>query len=226
MTDLEQMLRDIRREAELTRDVTGRAAFSARVMDALAAVPREAFVPEDLRARAWCNGPLPIGCGQTISQPYIVALMTELLETRPEHVVLEIGTGSGYQTAVLSRLVRQVYSLEIIPELARAAARRLAGLGCGNVQVRQGDGYAGLPEAAPFDAILVTAAAPHVPPPLVAQLKTGAHLVLPVGPIGGIQNLLRLTKREDGGVDVEDLLGVAFVPLTGGHGAARVDGYG
>lgn len=226
MIDRETMLQDICREAALTRQATGRAGFSDRVMAAMAAVPRDAFVPEGLRARAWCNGPLPIGHGQTISQPYIVALMTDLLETRPEHVVLEVGAGSGYQAAVLSRLVRQVYSLEIVPELAEAAARRLARLGCANVRVSLGDGYAGLPEAAPFDGILVAAAAPEVPAPLVAQLKPGARLVLPVGPPGGAQDLLRLTRRDDGGVDVEDLLGVAFVPLTGGHGAARVDGYG
>ena len=222
MIDHAQMLRDIRWETELTRLATGRAVLSERVMDALAAVPRDAFVPEDLRARAWCNGPLPIGLGQTISQPFIVALMTDLLETRPEHVVLEIGTGSGYQAAVLSRLVRQVFSLEIIPELARAAARRLAELGCGNVRVIQGDGYAGLAEQGPFDGILVTAAAPHVPPPLVAQLKPGARLVIPVGSPGGVQTLRRLTRLDgQDQVRVEDLLDVAFVPLTGALGAAE-----
>ena len=216
MIDQAQMLRDVLWEAELTGSATGRRVISERVMAALAAVSRDAFVPEALRHRAWCNGPLPIGLGQTISQPFIVALMTDLLDTRPGHTVLEIGTGSGYQAAVLSRLVQQVYSLEILPELARAAAERLKAQGYANVLVIQGDGYAGLADQGPFDGILVTAAAPHVPPPLLAQLKPGAHLVLPVGPPGGVQTLRRLTRVDaQDHVESEDLLDVVFVPLTG-----------
>lgn len=216
MIDQAQMLRDVLWEAELTGSATGRRVISERVMAALAAVPRDAFVPDALRHRAWCNGPLPIGLGQTISQPFIVALMTDLLDTRPGHTVLEIGTGSGYQAAVLSRLVHQVYSLEILPELARAAAGRLSAQGYANVRVIQGDGYAGLADQGPFDGILVTAAAPHIPPPLLAQLKRGAHLVIPVGPPGGVQTLRRLTRVDaQDHVESEDLLDVAFVPLTG-----------
>lgn len=219
MNDREQMLRDIRWEVEMTRDHIRKDALDPRVMEAMASVPRQAFVPDGLRHRAFDNGPLPIGRGQTISQPYIVALMTDLLETRPEDVILEVGTGSGYQAAVLSRLVRRVYSLEIIPELAAEAARRLEAEGCGNVAVGCADGYAGLPEHAPYDGIIVTAAAPHVPPPLAAQLKPGARLVIPVGPPGGYQELRVLEKQADGSVRERDVLGVSFVPLTGGHGS-------
>lgn len=213
----EQMLRDILWEVEMTRSRLRRDAFAPRVMKTLASVPREVFVPEELRYRAFQNGPLPIGHGQTISQPFIVALMTDLLETKPGHTILEIGTGSGYQAAILSRLAHKVYSLEIIPELAAKAAMRLESLGYANVDVLCGDGYGGLSAHAPYDGIIVTAAAPHVPPALVEQLGPGARLVIPVGQAGGIQKLLLLEKHGDGSVDQRDILDVAFVPLTGRH---------
>ncbi len=209
------MLRDIAEEIAYTRTEIGREGFAERVMDAMASVPREAFVPDMHRLHAFANGPVPIGHGQTISQPYIVALMTDLLEPRPEHVVLEIGTGSGYQAAVLAGLVARVYSVEIIAALAAAAARRLAGLGLANVSVRHGDGYAGWPEHAPYDAIIVTAAAPHVPPPLLEQLRPGGRLVVPIGEPGCIQQLMLLEKSAAGEVSRRDVLPVAFVPLTG-----------
>ena len=215
MDDRAAMLRDIEEEVALTRREIGKEALQERVMAAMAKVPRERFVPESQRVLAFRNGPVPIGHGQTISQPYIVALMTDLLEPRPGHVVLEIGTGSGYQAAVLAGLVRRVYSVEIIAALAAAAAGRLAGLGCDNVTVRHGDGYQGWPEHAPFDGIIVTAAAPHVPPPLIAQLKPGGRLVIPVGLPGCIQQLSVIEKHEDGRTRQRDVLMVAFVPLTG-----------
>jgi protein-L-isoaspartate(D-aspartate) O-methyltransferase len=216
-TDAERaaMLRDIVEEIGYTRMEIGRDAFAEGVMDAMAGVPRELFVPESHRLLAFANGPVPIGHGQTISQPYIVALMTDLLEPRPGHVVLEIGTGSGYQAAVLSGLVHRVYSMEIIAALAEAAAARLASLGCDNVIVRHGDGYRGWPEHAPFDGIIVTAAAPHVPPPLVEQLRPGGRLVIPVGEPGYIQQLSVIEKMADGTTSRRDVLSVAFVPLTG-----------
>jgi len=208
------MLRDILEEIRYTREEIGKDAFAERIMEAMASVPRELFVPDSHRLLAFANGPVPIGHGQTISQPYIVALMTDLLEPRPEHVVLEVGTGSGYQAAVLSGLVSRVYSVEIIAALADAAAHRLASLGCANVSVRHADGYQGWPEHAPFDGIVVTAAASHVPPPLVEQLKPGGRLVIPVGLPGCIQQLLLIAKGADGRTEQRDVLSVAFVPLT------------
>jgi len=208
------MLRDIEREVEYTRNEIGRDAFAPEVMTAMAAVPREQFVPEVSRQYAFVNGPLAIGHGQTISQPYIVALMTDLLAPRPRDTILEVGTGSGYQAAVLAELVRQVYSVEIIAALATAAGQRLARLGYANVSVRHGDGYHGWPEHAPYDGIVVTAAAPRVPPPLVEQLKPGARLVIPVGMPGGVQELRVVDKHADGSVTSRDILLVAFVPLT------------
>ncbi len=214
--DTARMLRDITAEIQYTRALIGREAFAPRVMAAMAAVPRHLFVPEGDRDLAYANGPLPIGWGQTISQPYIVALMTDLLACGPDDRVLEIGTGSGYQAAVLSGLVAQVYSLEIIPELAKAAAERLARLGYLNVSVRQGDGHQGWPEQAPFDGILVTAAARAIPPALVEQLRPGARLVIPVGQPYAHQDLLLLEKGPDGALSLTEVLGVAFVPMTGG----------
>jgi protein-L-isoaspartate(D-aspartate) O-methyltransferase len=211
----EQMLRDIAEEIACTRAEIGRTAFDPRVLAALAEVPRDEFVPEERRLYAYANGALPIGHGQTISQPYIVALMTDLLAPQPDATILEIGTGSGYQAAVLSRLARQVYSIEIVEPLALAARERLGRLGYANVTVRHGDGYRGWPEHAPFDGIVVTAAAPHVPPPLVEQLGPGGRLVIPVGPPGYIQQLRVVEKDAAGGVSRRDLLAVAFVPLTG-----------
>ena len=217
MGDRNDMLRDIRWETTLTRGHIGKDALDERVMAAMAEVPREAFVPGGLRHRAFDNGPLPIGQGQTISQPFIVALMTDLLGPEPDDVILEIGCGSGYQAAILSRLVKQVYSLEIVPTLAAEAARRLEKLGYTNVEVRCADGYPGLTEYAPYDGILVAAAAPMVPSALVEQLKSGARLIIPVGNPGWAQELKLIEKRADGGIGERDVLGVSFVPLTGPH---------
>jgi protein-L-isoaspartate(D-aspartate) O-methyltransferase len=210
----EAMLRDIADEAAFTRREIGKDAFDERIMGAMAAVPREEFVPESHRVLDFANGPLPIGHGQTISQPYIVALMTDLLQPQPESVILEVGTGSGYQAAVLAQLVRRVYSVEIIAALAQAAGGRLHRLGYDNVEVRQGDGYDGWPEYAPYDGIVVTAAAPHVPPPLVEQLRPGGRLVIPVGLPGTVQVLRVVDKQADGSIRSRDVLMVAFVPLT------------
>lgn len=208
------MLRDIERELAYTRHEIGRDAFAPRVMAAMAAVPREQFVPESGRQLAFANGPLAIGHGQTISQPYIVALMTDLLAPRPQDSILEIGTGSGYQAAVLAELVGQVHSVEIIAALATAAGERLERLGYDNISVRHADGFHGWPEHAPYDGIVVTAAAPQVPPPLVEQLKPGARLVIPVGLPGGVQELQVVEKHADGTIETRSILLVAFVPLT------------
>ncbi len=188
--------------------------FEPRVLAAMGRVLRHAFVPAALRASAYDNRPLPIGRGQTISQPYIVAWMTDLLRPRPGDVVLEVGTGSGYQAAVLAGLVRQVYSIEIVAPLARTAAARLARLGYANVTVRHGDGYAGWREHAPFDAIIVTAGADHVPAPLVRQLKPGGRMVIPVGPQASVQEMVLIRKDASGRVTRRSLGPVRFVPLT------------
>ena len=200
------------RNLAATVEPPGRRKLSPRVLGALRQVPRHAFVPEALQPHAYQNRALPIGNGQTISQPYIVALMTDLLELRADDVVLEVGAGSGYQAAVLATLVRQVYSLEIVEPLARDATERLASLGYANVSVRQGDGYAGWPDQAPFDAIIVTAGADYVPPPLVAQLKPGGRMVIPVGK--GDQELVLIEKGGDGRVRQRSILPVTFVPFT------------
>lgn len=217
MSGVDSMLRDIEAEVRCTRDLTGRSHLAPCVMDAMAAVPRERFVPDEVRTCAHYNGPLPIGCGQTISQPFIVALMTDLLAPRPDHVVLELGTGSGYQAAVLSRVVRRVYSMEIVDALAAPAAERLTALGCDNVEVRAGDAYFGWPEHAPYDGIMLTAAATHLPPPLLDQLAPGGHLVAPLGPAHGFQELVVLSKDSSGMTTTRRILGVSFVPVTGGH---------
>jgi protein-L-isoaspartate(D-aspartate) O-methyltransferase len=185
-----------------------------RVLDAMGRVPRHLFVPEALRFQAYADHPLPIGNGQTISQPYIVALMTQLAELEPDDVVLEVGTGSGYQAAVLSEIVREVFTIEIVPDLAETAKARLRDLGYSDVTVRTGDGYLGWKESSPFDAILVTAAAPEVPPPLVEQLAPGAILVIPVGPQSRVQSLLRIEKEADGTTTTREVLPVVFVPLV------------
>lgn len=210
------LLDAISNEARQTADWTGRKAFAPAVMRAIASVPREQFIPERLRRHAYVNEPLPIGGGQTISQPYIVALMTDLLDPDPDDVVLDVGTGSGYQAAVLSLLVRQVYGIEVLEGLATAAAERLRRLGYTNVEVRPGDGNAGWPEHAPFDGILVAAAARHVPPALIEQLRPGGRMVIPVGWRGVEQKLLRIVKDDAGDVQERNVLPVAFVPLVRG----------
>jgi len=191
--------------------------MSEKVLSAMGRVPRHAFVPEDVRDAAYENRPLPIGYGQTISQPFIVALMTDLLSLPAGGRVLEIGTGSGYQAAILAELGMEVFTIEIVPGLAERAAETLERQGYGGVETRTGDGYFGWPEAAPFDAIVVTAAPSHVPPPLVEQLAAGAHMVIPVGDPFTVQHLVLVTKQEDGSVRTRQLLPVAFVPLTGDH---------
>jgi protein-L-isoaspartate(D-aspartate) O-methyltransferase len=209
------MVDEIAANASSTRGDTGRSAFSAGVMAAMGKVERHRFVPASEARFAYRNNPLPIGNGQTISQPYIVALSTDLIEPQPHHVVLEIGTGSGYQAAVLAELVRHVYSIEIVEPLGREAAQRLATLGYGNVDVRIGDGYQGWSEKAPFDGIIVTAAAPYVPAPLIAQLRPGGKMVIPVDAGIGYQQLLLIEKQHDGTTARRVVIPVRFVPLTG-----------
>jgi len=205
-------------EAEMrdTARWTERSRLSPRVAVALAKVRRSAFVPANALGAAYDNRPLPIGCGQTISQPFIVALMTELLDLQPTDKVLEVGTGSGYQAAVLAELADTVCSIEVIPELAHRAAIVLASEGYGSIKLRTGNGALGWPEEAPFDAIIVTAAAPTIPPALIEQLRPGGRMVMPVGPHHGDQDLVLLTKSETGEVTQRVVLQVAFVPLTGG----------
>ncbi len=201
------------REQMVAAQIAAREVRDARVLAAMRAVPRHEFVPADLRARAYEDTPLPIGHAQTISQPYIVAFMTEQLAPQPMHRVLEIGTGSGYQAAVLARLVAEVFTIEIVEPLAKRAAADLARLGFKNVQVRAGDGYQGWPDAAPFDAIIVTCAPDHVPEPLVRQLREGGRMVIPVGEFGA-QELYVLEKRA-GKIERRAVLPVRFVPMTG-----------
>lgn len=195
---------------------TGLAAMSPAVRSAMGKVERHRLVPPAQASAAYRNRPLPIGNGQTISQPYIVAISTDLLNLRSSDLVLEVGTGSGYQAAVLAEIVSKVFSVELIPSLAKEAAKRLEGLGYGNIEIKIGDGYEGWPEKAPFDAIVVTAAAPRVPPALVAQLKPGGRMAIPVGGDGEIQHLKLITKRADGGYDERRVLPVRFVPLLPG----------
>ena len=192
----------------------GRAAIDPRVLAVMAEVPRHEFVPEELQRSAYSNQPLPIGYGQTISQPLIVAMMTDLLQLEPDHVVLEVGTGSGYHAAVVAGLAGRVHTIEIIPELAETAAERLARLGYDNVEVRAGDGYYGWEAAAPFDSILVTAAATHVPPPLIRQLKPGGRIVIPIGGAFALQHLVLVEQDAEGGIRTRQLLPVRFVPFT------------
>lgn len=217
MNELESMLSDIEMEVGLTQDLIGKDALDDRIMAAMKKVPRHKFIAQELRYCAYNNSPLPIGAGQTISQPYIVALMSDLLNPEPDDVMLEIGTGSGYQTGVLSQLVKQVYSVEIIAELAEQARDRLYRLGYHNVNIRAGDGYFGWPEHAPYDGIIVTAAAPHIPEPLIEQLRVGARLVIPVGFPHYYQQLKVLEKKANGEIETQNILGVSFVPLTGKH---------
>jgi protein-L-isoaspartate(D-aspartate) O-methyltransferase len=196
--------------------VEGRGrGISAAVYDALGRVPRHVFVPAGLQSRAYHNTPLSIGMEQTISQPYIVALMTDLVGAAPNMRILEIGTGSGYQAAMLAEMGAEVYTVEIVEELGARAAKTLATHGYGRVQTRMGDGYLGWPDAAPFDGIIVTAAPDHVPQPLIDQLKTGGRMVIPVGPSDSSQRLFLMRKREDGTLDRQTVIPVSFVPLTG-----------
>jgi protein-L-isoaspartate(D-aspartate) O-methyltransferase len=213
----EEMMAAIRADVVATRSYIGKGSLNPEVLAVMGRVPRHAFVPADVRPAAYENRPLPIGFGQTISQPYIVALMTDLLEPRPEDIVLEVGTGSGYQAAVLAELVAKVYTIEIIPELARQAAERFESLGYRNITSRQGDGYFGWPDLDRVDGIVVTAAADHVPPPLVRQLKPGGRMVIPVGERFSVQHLLLITKGDDGKLKTRQVLPVRFVPLTGAH---------
>ena len=199
-----------------TRSETGFAAMSPAVRKAMGKVERHRLVPRGEASRAYRNHPLPIGGGQTISQPYIVSLSTDLLNPGPQDIILEVGTGSGYQAAVLAEIVSKVYSIEIIDSLGKTAAKRLEELGYGNIEVKIGDGYAGWPEKAPFDGIVVTAAAPRVPQALVDQLKPGGRMVIPVGGSAETQYLKLLTKRAEGGIDEKRVLAVRFVPLVPG----------
>jgi protein-L-isoaspartate(D-aspartate) O-methyltransferase len=201
---------------DMVEEVRSQGIDDPEVLEAMAAVPRHHFVPPEMLHYAYVNHPLPIGHGQTISQPYIVALMTELLELQGDEVVLEVGTGSGYQAAILSGMVKEVYTMEIIPELAGPAEDRLAGLGYANVHVRNADGYYGWEEHAPFDDIIVTAAPDHVPRPLIAQLKDGGRLVIPVGAVGAYQTLWQIVKQGDQLIS-NNMGAVVFVPLTGEH---------
>lgn len=209
-----RLLEQVIAETRGTADLTGCAKLSEPVLRALAAVPRHRFVPPAQLAWAYADSPLPIGCGQTISQPFIVALMTELLALDARSVVLEVGTGSGYQTAMLASLARRVYSVERIPALAEAAERRLRELGIANVEIRIADGYRGWEEKAPFDAIIVTAAAAEVPLALVRQLKPGGRLAIPVGPQHRSQDLRVICKDESGVSHSRSVLPVVFVPLV------------
>ena len=211
---MENMMREIESEVAFTRRYIGKNKLDDRVMQAMRSVPRHEFVPSNQQVLAYINGPLSIGHGQTISQPYIVALMTDMLDVDDDSVVLEIGTGSGYQAAILSTLVKQVYTMEVIPELLENAQEKFTRLGYNNIQGKLGDGHDGWPEHAPYDGIIVTAAAADIPSALVDQLKPNAKLVIPVGPSYGPQELLLVTKQEDGDVTTRDVLAVAFVPLV------------
>jgi len=214
-----RMAAEIAAMARETGSATGRPRFSDTVMGALGKVPRHRFVPFLQQGSAYDNRPLPVGEGQTISQPYIVALMTDLLDPKPGDSVLEVGTGSGYQAAVLAELVAKVYTIEIVEPLGKRAAQLLAELGYRNVSVRIGDGYNGWPQAAPFDSIIVTAAPAEVPKPLVEQLKPGGRMVIPVGAVSETQQLLLIEKQPDGSITTRRTLPVRFVPFTRERGA-------
>jgi len=201
------------RKKMIKNQIQSRGITDKKTLEAIESVPRHLFVPDEYRDRAYDDGPLPIGYGQTISQPYIVAYMTELLNVGPDDIVLEIGTGSGYQAAVLSRIVKKVYTVEIIEELGLAAKERLKALNYNNVEVKIGDGYYGWEEHAPYDGIIVTAAAEFIPPPLIEQLKDNCNMIIPVGSPFNIQNLM-LVKKSGGKITTKSLIPVRFVPLT------------
>ncbi|MEX0941004.1 MAG: protein-L-isoaspartate(D-aspartate) O-methyltransferase [Pseudomonadales bacterium] len=211
----DKMVAEVQYDMARVRDITGRDQLSPEVTQALGDVERHLFVPDGYRSFAYDNRPLPIGEGQTISQPFIVALMTELLNVDKRSRVLELGTGSGYQAAVLAEVVDEVYTIEIVVSLARVAADRLEKLGYTNIHVRQGDGTLGWPEAAPFDGIMVTAAGIDIPRPLLEQLASGGRLVMPVGARDQTQQLMVITRNEDGTFTEEPTIPVRFVPITG-----------
>jgi len=211
------MVAEIRRQAHWSKEELGKEELDSSVLKTMQEVPRHEFVPDSLHSQAYANRPLPIGHGQTISQPFIVALMTDLLRLQAGAQVLEIGTGSGYQAAVLARLGARVFTIEIIPELAVESSQRLRQLGIAGIETRTADGYFGWPEHAPFDGILVTAAASQIPPPLVQQLKPGGRMVIPVGGPFLPQYLVLVEKATDGKLTTRQLMPVAFVPLTGSH---------
>lgn len=211
---VDTMIREIEAEVAYTRRYIGKNELDPRVMAAMKAVPRHEFVPPNQQLLAYINGPLSIGHGQTISQPYIVALMTDLMNVQQDSVVLEIGTGSGYQAAILSQLVKKVYTLEVIPELMELAKVKFERLGYNNIECSLGDGHEGWAENAPFDAIIVTAAAAEIPEALLDQLKPNANLVIPVGSTYGPQELLLIYKDQQGQITTRDILAVAFVPLV------------
>ncbi len=214
--DIDQMIEEIEETTKELASYTEVSEISEKVIDALRNVNRSKFVAKKLGKEAFANSPLPIGHGQTISQPFIVALMTEVLDVQKTDKVLEIGTGSGYQAAVLSKLVQKVYTIEIVSELAKEATSRLKKLGYDNIEVRDGDGWYGWPEAAPFDKIMVTATAEEIPAKLITQLKPGGLLVMPVGDWRGAQTLTLVTKSEDGeSHSKKSILPVRFVPMTG-----------
>lgn len=196
----------------VAEQIKGRGIEDLKVLHAMSTVPRHLFVQEMLQHQAYIDGPLPIGHGQTISQPYIVAYMTDVLQIQPEHRVLEIGTGSGYQAAILAQFTDQVYTIEIIPELAERASKRLEQTGNGKIHVSQGDGYHGLPDAAPFDRIMVTAAAEFIPPPLLQQLAEGGRMIIPVGSPFFVQHLM-LVEKKQGKISTRSLIPVRFVPF-------------
>ena len=212
---VQRMIDDIESEVRFTSKMIGRNKLDPKVMKAMAETPREKFIPKSQLDRAFDNGPLSIGYGQTISQPYIVALMTDLLELDADDTVLEIGTGSGYQAAILSQICKQVYTIEYVAELAEITRVRLQNLGYKNIETKTGNGYDGWPEHAPFDGIIVTAAATHIPEPLIEQLKPGGRMVIPVGERYFYQELILVEKDEDGKITRKDILSVAFVPFQG-----------
>ena len=207
--------REDERQRMVLDQISVRGVADPAVLAAMEHVPRHRFVPEHYLRDAYRDSPLPIGYGQTISQPYIVAYMTELLAVKPGDRVLEIGTGSGYQAAVLSELTPHVFTIEILDTLGAEAAERLASLGYGTIEAKVDDGYYGWQENGPFDAIIVTCAAGHIPPPLIEQLRPGGRMVIPVGPVYDVQYLIRATKDDEGAIRSERLLPVRFVPMTG-----------
>jgi protein-L-isoaspartate(D-aspartate) O-methyltransferase len=211
------LIKTIENDVKLTRQYLDKSTLNPKVLGAMKNIPRHKFVPKNQQYRAYDNTPLPIGYGQTISQPYIVAVMTDLLNLSPSDKVLEIGTGSGYQAAVLSKLVKHVYSIEIIKPLSLKANQALKQLGYENIKLKVGDGYYGWKENAPFDAIIVTAAASHIPPSLLDQLKKGGVMIIPVGSRFMVQQLLLIKKNHQGKYEVKQILPVRFVPLTRAH---------